>query len=208
MHVTAAQPTNLESVPASSATNQQSSTLEASTATTTAESGSNSNTSCNNKKTTAASGKRQQQRQHGNLDDEVRSGILVSFSLIDLLIKSLLVRSLLLIPSPCLEMGSTKDQSWLNSAPKSVRDDSCKMFKWRTSERRLKRFEAQSRATEEVESSRLDLTSTQDEITFRWFNGKFFFPLTCFFFVIFFKHLMGHTRQAEKEEDASGRYAK
>lgn len=121
MHVTAAQPTNLESVPASSATNQQSSTLEASTATkttttTTTESGSNSNTSCNNKKTnTASGGKRQQQRQHGNLDDEVRSGILVLFSLIDLLIKSLLVRSLLSFPSSCLawllEMGSTKDQS-------------------------------------------------------------------------------------------------
>lgn len=81
MHVTAAQPTNLESVPVSSATNQQSSAADPSTAT---ESGSNSNTSCKNKKTNAASGKRQQQRQHGNLDDEVRR-FLVLFLLIDLL---------------------------------------------------------------------------------------------------------------------------
>lgn len=67
MHVTAAQPTNLESVPVSSATNQQSSTAEAT------ESGSHPNTSCKNKKISAASGKRQQQRQHGNLDDEVKA---------------------------------------------------------------------------------------------------------------------------------------
>lgn len=72
MHVTAAQPTNLESVPVSSATSQQSAALDASTAT---ESGSHSNTSCKNKKTIAASGKRQQQRQHGNLDDEVRGEV-------------------------------------------------------------------------------------------------------------------------------------
>jgi hypothetical protein len=81
MHVTAssaAQPTNLESVPVSS-TNQQSSALETLT-----ESGSNPNSK--NKKTIAASGKRQQQqqqRQHGNLDDEVRevedSGFVFSF---------------------------------------------------------------------------------------------------------------------------------
>jgi hypothetical protein len=88
MHVTAAPSTNLESVPVSSATNQQSSASEPST-----ESGSNSNTSCKNKKN-AASGKRQQQRQHGNLDDEVRKWeFWFLFSLIDLLIKSLLVRS-------------------------------------------------------------------------------------------------------------------
>lgn len=72
MHVTAAQPTNLESVPVSSATTQQSAALDASTA---SESGSHSNTSCKNKKTIAASGKRQQQRQHGNLDDEVRGEV-------------------------------------------------------------------------------------------------------------------------------------
>lgn len=95
MHVTAAPSTNLESVPVSSATNQQSSASEPST-----ESGSNSNTSCKNKKN-AASGKRQQQRQHGNLDDEVRKWeFWFLFSLIDLLIKSLLVRSAFFFASP------------------------------------------------------------------------------------------------------------
>lgn len=83
MHVTAssaAQSTNLESVPVSS-TNQQSSALETST-----ESGSNPNSK--NKKTIAARQQQQQQRQHGNLDDEVRevedSGFLFFF-MIDLL---------------------------------------------------------------------------------------------------------------------------
>lgn len=70
MHVTAAsaaQSTNLESVPVSSTNQQSSASIAAS------ESGSNPNSK--NKKTIAASGKRQQQqhqRQHGNLDDEVR----------------------------------------------------------------------------------------------------------------------------------------
>lgn len=202
MHVTAAQPTNLESVPASSATNQQSSTLEASTATkttttTTTESGSNSNTSCNNKKTnTASGGKRQQQRQHGNLDDEVRSGILVLFSLIDLLIKSLLVRSLLSFPSSCLawllEMGSTKDQSWLNSAPKSVRDDSCKMVKWRSSEKSLKGFKFSGRATEHVDSW-IDVYSRWDNIPMiQW--KVFLSSWHDIFCHLRYKHLMGHTR--------------
>jgi hypothetical protein len=66
MHVTAssaAQPTNLESVPVPS-TNQQSSEST--------ESGSNPNSK--NKKIAASGKRQQQQRQHGNLDDEVRHG--------------------------------------------------------------------------------------------------------------------------------------
>lgn len=122
MHVTAAPSTNLESVPVSSSAThqqqQQSSTAE--------ESGSSANASCKNNKKSAASGKRQQQRQHGNLDDEVRklnSGFIL---LIDLLIKSLLVRrfdavSLWLQPTQGtrpLAWRSTKDQSWLNNRMK------------------------------------------------------------------------------------------
>lgn len=121
MHVTAAQPTNLESVPGASATHQQSSALEPSTAT---ESGSNSNTSCKNKKTNAASGKRQQQRQHGNLDDEVRSGRISGFVLlIDLLIKSLLASSRFFFCFffCCAGGKSTEERSELTEQCRSVR---------------------------------------------------------------------------------------
>lgn len=114
MHVTAAeQSTNLEPVPVSSATNQQSSALEGSATT---ESGSNSNTSCKNKKLTVATSsiKKQQQRQHGNLDDEVRSKILVFILLIDFLIKNLLVRSLfcLLPVAPTFRVATIRGSKW------------------------------------------------------------------------------------------------
>jgi hypothetical protein len=71
MHVTAAQSTNLESVPVNQQQQQQSSiALESHIATTTTSSSAknNNNNSKNNKKTTLSTGKRQ---EHGNLDDEV-----------------------------------------------------------------------------------------------------------------------------------------
>ncbi|CRK99170.1 CLUMA_CG012502, isoform A [Clunio marinus] len=76
MHVKAAQPTNLESVPVTTNQQSSSSSLESETSTAT-ESGSNLSNICNNKKTNAASSKKQQ-RQHGNLDDEIPASVISS----------------------------------------------------------------------------------------------------------------------------------
>ncbi|KAG5680684.1 hypothetical protein PVAND_010177 [Polypedilum vanderplanki] len=79
MHVTAAQSTNLESVPVNQQ-QQQSSIVESHTTTTTltessSNSNNNNNSKNNNKKTTLSTGKKQ---EHGNLDDEIPASVISS----------------------------------------------------------------------------------------------------------------------------------